>query len=372
MSNLEKCPFYRGPACSPTGRGLGRCDLEDSQEAICKGDIQFCDNPDVLRRQLLEQEKKEISSSEKQGDQEKKPLIYRVLVVDDQEQMRKTIAAILSKQEHQCVTASNGVEALNKINQTRFDAVIADIVMPEMDGVVLTREISSLYPNLPIMVMTGYSKEHSAESVITAGARDFIEKPFSIDEFILRFNKMMHNHEEEKALVTLLFTDELTGLHNRRRFSVLTEHWLKLAIRTKRRLSLLYMDLDNLKWINDQYGHKEGDQALIGFANILKNTFRESDIIARIGGDEFIALIESTDDEVIMTRLLENIKDYNAKGSQRYVLSISVGTAHFDPEHPTPINELLSKADGMMYAEKGRKRTDQSPPNSCFLSLRST
>jgi len=117
------------------------------------------------------------------------------------------------------------------------------------------------------------------------------------------------------------------------------------------------MDLDGLKWINDQYGHKEGDQALIDFANILKKTFRESDIIARIGGDEFVALIESTDDEVIMTRLLENIKDYNAKGSQRYVLSISVGTAHFDPEHPTPINELLSKADGMMYAEKRRKRT---------------
>ena len=127
-------------------------------------------------------------------------------------QSAKTIAAVLSKQKHQCVTASNGVEALDKVNQTRFDAVIADIVTPEMDGVALTKEISSLHPNLPIMVMTGHSEEYSAESVITAGARDFIEKPFSIDEFIFRFNKMMHNHEEEKALVTLFFTDELTGL----------------------------------------------------------------------------------------------------------------------------------------------------------------
>jgi two-component system, cell cycle response regulator len=361
MSNLEGYLFHRDSACFPTGRGLGRSNLEGGQ-GICKGDIQSCDKPDVLMEQVLEQRNKEVSNSEKPVDQEREPLNYKVLVVDDQERMRKTIAAILSKQEHQCVTATNGIEALNKVNQTRFDAVIADIVMPEMDGIVLTKEISSLYPNLPIMVMTGHGKEYSAESVITAGARDFIEKPFSIDEFILRFKKMMHNHEEEKALLTIFFSDELTGLYNRRRFFVLTEHWLKLAIRTQRRLSLLYMDLDGLKWINDQYGHKEGDQALIGFANILKKTFRESDIVARIGGDEFVALIESTDDEVIMTRLLENIKDYNAQESQRYVLSISVGTAHFEAEHPTSINELLSKADGTMYAEKRRKRMNQSPP----------
>jgi len=120
MSNLEKCPFYRDSVYSPTGRGLGRCDLEGSQEVMCKGDIQFCDKHDVLTRQLLEQKKKEISSSEKQGDQEKKPFNYRVLVVDDEEPMRKTITAILSKQEHQCATASNGVEALNKVNQTKL------------------------------------------------------------------------------------------------------------------------------------------------------------------------------------------------------------------------------------------------------------
>jgi len=85
--------------------------------------------------------------------------------------------------------------------------------------------------------------------------------------------------------------------------------------------------MNNLKWVNDHHGHKEGDQALIGLANILKKTFRESDIIARIGGDEFVVLSESADEngEILMTRLVENIRDYNAKGSQDYVLSISVG-----------------------------------------------
>jgi diguanylate cyclase (GGDEF)-like protein len=116
--------------------------------------------------------------------------------------------------------------------------------------------------------------------------------------------------------------------------------------------------MDDLKWINDHCGHNEGDQALITLANILKKTFRESDIVARIGGDEFVVLSESTDEKgkIVMTRLYENIRDYNAKVSQDYKLSISVGAAQFDPEYPIPIDELLSKADALMYAQKRRNR----------------
>lgn len=191
MSDLGRCPFYRDSVSLSMGRGLGHCDLEGG-EAICEGDFQCCDKPDALRKQLLEQ-KKEIRNNEGEEDQQKKPLKYKVLVVDDQEQMRKLIVHLLSQQGHQCVTAADGVEAMSKIYQNRFDAVITDIVMPKMDGIVLTKQLLSLYPNLPVMVMTGYTEEYSDDSVITAGARDFIGKPFSIDEFILRFNKMMHD-----------------------------------------------------------------------------------------------------------------------------------------------------------------------------------
>jgi diguanylate cyclase (GGDEF)-like protein len=119
---------------------------------------------------------------------------------------------------------------------------------------------------------------------------------------------------------------------------------------------LLFIDMNDLKGINDHYGHYEGDQALIGLANILKRTFRESDIIARIGGDEFVVLLESTDEnsETLLTRLHENVKDYNAKRSKP-TLSISLGTAQFDPESPISIDELLSKADALMYVHKRRK-----------------
>jgi len=284
---------------------------------------------------------------------------YKILVVDDKEQMRKLIVSLLSTKGHHCVTASNGLEALDKIMEAKYDALITHIVMPEMDGIVLTKELSKHYQSLPVMVITGHADEYSAETAIASGAQEFIHKPFSNSEFLIRFDKMMRDHKGKETLLTLSLTDELTNLYNRRRFFVLAEQFIKVAIRAKKRPSLLYIDMDDLKWINDHCGHNEGDQALIALAGILKKTFRESDITARIGGDEFVVLLESTDekDEILMTRLYENIRDYNAKASQDYQLSVSVGATHFDPEHPISIDRLLSRADALMYAQKrGRKK----------------
>jgi diguanylate cyclase (GGDEF)-like protein len=290
------------------------------------------------------------------------PLNLKILIVDDEETMRSFLVSLLSKRGHECETAKDGIEALEEIKKKSFDSAVVDVVMPLMDGIALTKELLKLYPNLPVMIMTGHADDHSAESAIAAGAREFIKKPFFVDEFILRFDKMMRDYKGEEALLALSLTDELTGLYNRRRFFVLTEQYLKVAIRTKKRSLLLYIDMDDLKWINDHCGHNEGDQALIDLAGILKKSFRESDIIARIGGDEFVVLLESTveNDEILITRLYENIKGHNAKGSRGYKLSISVGVAQFDPENPISIDELLSKADALMYAEKRKRSRKQS------------
>jgi len=281
---------------------------------------------------------------------------YKVLVVDDEENVRNFLVSLFSKRGHKYEMAKDGLEALEKIKENSFDSAVIDVMMSPMDGITLTKELLKLYPKFPVMIMTGHTEENSAGSAIAAGAREFIKKPFSIDEFILRFDKMMHDYKEKEALLTLSLTDELTGLYNRRRFFVLTEQCLKVAARTKKRPLLLFIDMDDLKWINDHYGHNEGDQALIGLANILKKTFRESDIIARIGGDEFVVLLESTDEdsETLLTRLHENIRDYNTKQSQP-ILSISLGTAQFDPEYPISVDQFLSKADVSMYGQKRRR-----------------
>jgi two-component system, OmpR family, response regulator len=124
-----------------------------------------------------------------------KPSQYNILVVDDEAPTRELVAKILSWKGHRCITACNGLEALKKADEEKIDAVVTDIVMPEMDGIALTKELSGRRYRLPIMVLTGHSKEYSEEAALAAGAREFIRKPFVVDEFILRFHRMMRDHE---------------------------------------------------------------------------------------------------------------------------------------------------------------------------------
>jgi len=159
----------------------------------------------------------------------------------------------------------------------------------------------------------------------------------------------------EEKLRDLSLTDQLTGIYNRRGFFTLVEQLLKQCNREKKRAFMLYADIDNLKGINDTFGHQEGDSALIDTANILKNNYRESDIIARISGDEFVVIpIGTTGDNIdkIMSRLKENIEIYNSGRDRAYKLSLSCGITYYDPEHPCSVDELLRQGDQKMYEQK--------------------
>ena len=208
---------------------------------------------------------------------------------------------------------------------------------------------------MAIIIMTGYIDEFSYEDAIESGASDFIKKPFSVKELIARIeHAKMHERLHEISL-----HDELTGLYNRRGFFTLAEHLLKTAKRHQSGLFMLYCDLDGLKGINDVLGHQKGDWALIDTANILRETFRGSDIIARIGGDEFVVLpIETTGDnlEIVIKRLRGAVEMDNARSKRGYKLSISTGTAYFDPLAPCTVDELLAQADRLMYEQKRLKR----------------
>ncbi|MCX5905235.1 MAG: sensor domain-containing diguanylate cyclase [Proteobacteria bacterium] len=163
----------------------------------------------------------------------------------------------------------------------------------------------------------------------------------------------------EDTMRELLLRDELTGLNNHRGFFILAAQQIKIADRLKQRLALLYVDMDNMKWINDALGHKEGDQALIDTAHILKSSFRASDVIARLSGDEFVGLVfESTDNsrEKIVERLQENLNAHNLQTNRRYKLSISFGITQYDPGSPCSLDELLELGDKLMYEQKQIKR----------------
>lgn len=172
-----------------------------------------------------------------------------------------------------------------------------------------------------------------------------------------------------EMLQQLSLTDELTGLYNRRGFIALAEQQLKFvkSERMKNKMSLFYADMDGLKQINDQFGHEAGSQAIVKVAEVLKETFRETDIIARIGGDEFtiLAVDTSADKEhAIKARLQENIRRRNETGDSPHHLSLSVGMAQADEVGVTSVEELLARADEAMYAQKRVKQKSKRVSSS--------
>jgi diguanylate cyclase (GGDEF)-like protein len=173
-------------------------------------------------------------------------------------------------------------------------------------------------------------------------------------------SQTLQREKLEGELLTLSITDPLTALNNRRGFLSLAEQQLKLSGRTHRRGTLFFADLDGMKTINDTLGHEEGDKALIEVASVFKETFRSSDIIARMGGDEFAILAidpEEIDPTIIINRLQNRIDMHNDQTNRKYKLSISIGCSFYDPENPSSIDELMASADELMYEQKKIKKS---------------
>ena len=161
----------------------------------------------------------------------------------------------------------------------------------------------------------------------------------------------------QAELGNLALTDELTGLYNRRGFMAMAERQMRLGRRTGRGMLLFMMDVNGLKQINDSFGHLEGDRVLKRTAEVLEETFRDSDVIARQGGDEFAVLaIEAAGhcERTIQTRLFDGMDSINAEQSH-YEISLSLGFARFDPRNCTSIGKLMAKADQAMYEQKRRR-----------------
>lgn len=157
----------------------------------------------------------------------------------------------------------------------------------------------------------------------------------------------------------LAITNDLTGLYNRRGFFALAQQELDLARRTQSKFILVYVDVDDLKWINDHFGHETGDQALQATADILRKTFRESDLKAHIGGDEFVVMAVNSrrsNHDILLSRLEGALQAYNELNKQPFKLSFSVGLAHSDPKFNCTIDDLLMQADRSMYMSKAGKK----------------
>jgi len=185
-------------------------------------------------------------------------------------------------------------------------------------------------------------------------------REFSEDDLAL-LSDLARMAEQELAAVQLATMDELTMLSNRRGFETLSLHALNLCRRLDKPASMLFFDLDWFKQINDRFGHAEGDRALTSFAQLLKQSFRESDVVARLGGDEFAVLLtNSGSDELNSTldRLQQSVDDHNRQAQRGYDIVFSVGAVAFDAARHADMAQLMAEADTLMYEQKRKRHAE--------------
>ena len=317
-----------------------------------------------------------------------------ILVVDTNPTDRRTYINLLGSFGHRILEADDGAQALKLALKELPDLVVTDILMPHMDGFSLVRSLRAepLLAGVPVIFHTNnYDESEIHKLARDSGIRHILRKPAEPHE-VLRvvndslkrpakskrrhqtgelqrehlqlladklYQKVSELEEANEHLRTVSLTDGLTGLNNRRGFMIMATGLLKFARRVGYSICLMYIDLDSLKYINDKYGHIGGDRALTSFSRILVETFRDSDVIGRMGGDEFvIMLIDATESDLAdMKRRLQGIVDaYNLQAEPDQTLSFSLGIINIDSSSSATMETLLSQADEAMYEHKKKRR----------------
>ncbi|HEX7124549.1 MAG TPA: diguanylate cyclase [Thermodesulfobacteriota bacterium] len=248
-------------------------------------------------------------------------------------------------------------DAARRLAEGRVDAMMIDAARAEGRDLEALRRTCRDWPDLPVIVLTAAGDDAFGLKAIEAGAQDALPKPDTTPTLLAR--AVAYAVERQRLLGkirTLALVDELTGLYNRRGFLTLAGHELRVAARQRRRVWVLFADLDGMKWINDSLGHAAGDRALIEAAAVLKATFRESDTIARLGGDEFAVFAVSSGRRAARNRPAERLRRALAERrphpGRPFPLAMSIGVVERVPDTTTTIDRLLAIADERMYRDK--------------------
>jgi diguanylate cyclase (GGDEF)-like protein len=326
--------------------------------------------------------------------------VATILIVDTNPADRRWYITLLGNYGHRLLEASDGVEALALAQAELPELIITDILMPHMDGFSLVRRLRAepLLAAIPVIFQTAnYDVSEIHRLARASGVHHILRKAAEPQEILRAVNESLQGpttpgrlpqtgqlqrehlelladklyqkvSELEKAndrLRNLSLTDGLTGLNNRRGFMILATGLLKFARRVAYSVCLLYIDLDSLKYINDTFGHAAGDAAITQFSRILIDTFRDSDVIGRMGGDEFVVMmIDATESDIasIQARLQSTIDIYNLQSAPGQAFAFSLGTIRVEPQSTVTMEELLSQADAAMYEHKlKRRRTAREP-----------
>jgi diguanylate cyclase (GGDEF)-like protein len=282
---------------------------------------------------------------------------HKVMVVDDSSIFRNQMKKMVENMFFQVYALAHGEEALLILEENPdVKIIITDYNMPVMDGLELTKEVRKKYTKnqLSIFVLSSTEDSDVSAMFLKQGANDFINKPFSKEEFSCRLNNAIEALENIDTITHYSSRDFLTGLYNRRHFFTLMEPYFIEAAQRDEEFMTALIDIDNFKSINDTYGHEIGDQVIVHVSEILRSNVHHQDIVSRFGGEEFcLVLKDTTRDKAI--EILERIRQKIAltplfiERDQEMALTVSIGASL---EHDNTLNDTINEADAQLLRAK--------------------
>jgi diguanylate cyclase (GGDEF)-like protein len=293
---------------------------------------------------------------------------HTILIIDDSDKVREQIILILESVSifDKVYEAKDGIEAFKLLLSKEIDLILCDLEMPRIDGFKLLSMINSREElrDIPVIMLTGREDMELKIRGLEQGACDYVTKPFDPGELIARVKaqlkiKMLQDElkKSNEMLRLLSNTDPLTHLYNRRYMMEVLEKEFQRAERNRTLLSLVLMDIDHFKKVNDIYGHQNGDLVLITVAKLAKIGLRNYDFAARYGGEEFVLTLPETGHEDalrVAERLRERIQQHRFNGPLAELqTTLSLGVATFPADSVASVAELIREADEALYRAKG-------------------
>jgi len=276
----------------------------------------------------------------------------KILVVDDEEFVREPIVAMLERLGFKAEAERSGEEALERLAEKEYTFLLTDIrMLGDVDGLELIRQAKSKYPNVCAIAMTGHSKEFNYVEVVNAGATDFVNKPFGIEELEAKIKRAIIERNTRQELNRLSITDSLTGLYNQRHFYVRLKEEIVRSRRQDYNLALILLDLDCFKQYNDKFGHLAGDRLLQKVGEVIGSSVREDvDSGYRYGGDEFAVILIEADASVA-----EMMSGRIRKGIEK-VCGLTASAGHAVFSDGLTAEALVAEADKRLYGCKEQRK----------------
>lgn len=282
----------------------------------------------------------------------------KILIADDNLDLSEAIRVRLEAENYKVFIACDGKQAIDIAEKEKPDLIILDVLMPAVDGFEVCKRIKSDREKgyLPIIMLTVRDQHEEKVKGLDLGAHDYITKPYETDELLARIRSGLRAKKEFDTLLKMVERDDLTGLYNRRSLDRRLKQEFARAQRYTRELSLIMLDIDRFKAVNDTYGHQMGDTVLKQIVGLIESAARRADIPHRYGGEEFVVVAPETGVSgakkcAERIRLSCQAKSFGKKG-EPISLTISGGVSSYPWSTASTPEELLREADAALYKAK--------------------